>query len=73
MLVELLLLINVVVGVNPDGSELLAFGPKNHSNVGEGILGSRRMGSKRVAEHISKYISPAVLEPEEEMITGSTS
>ena len=51
---ELLLLIKVVVGVNPDGSEALPFGPKNHSKVGEGTLDGREIGSKRVAEHISK-------------------
>ena len=66
-----LLLIAVVIGVTPEGSEALPFGPKNHSKVGEGTLDGRGMGSKRVAEHISECVSPAVLEPEGERVTGS--
>ena len=38
---KLLLLITVSVGVNPEGSEALPFGPKNHSKVGEGTLEGR--------------------------------
>ena len=57
MLVELLLeLEDITRGVTPDGSEfdVLLFGPKNHSKVGEGTSEGRGMGSKRVAEHISE-------------------
>ena len=39
---ELLLLITVSVGVNPEGSEALPFGPKDHSKVGEGTSGGQR-------------------------------
>ena len=45
---------NVVVGVKPEGSEALPFGPKNHSNVGEGMSECRGLGSRRVAEHVSE-------------------
>ena len=51
---ELLLLITVSVGVNPEGSEALPFGPKNHSKVGEGTLEGRGTGSKRIAEQLSE-------------------
>ena len=53
MLVELLF-VAVPIGVTPEGSEALLFGPKNHSKVGEGTLEGRGMGSKRVAEHVSE-------------------
>ena len=51
---ELLLLITVSVGVNPEGSEALPFGPKNHSKVGEGTLEGRGTESKRIAEQLSE-------------------
>ena len=68
---ELLLFITVDVGVNPEGSVALPFGPKNHSKVGEGTLEGRGTGSKRIAEQLSEYVSPAVVEPDGEMVTGS--
>ena len=68
---ELLLLIMVVGGVKPEGSEALPFGPKNHSKVGEGTSEGRGTGSKRIAEQLSEYVSPAIVKPEEEMVTGS--
>ena len=70
---ELLLFITVAVGVNPEGSVALPFGPKNHSKVGESTyaLEGRGTGSKRIAEQLSEYVSPAVVEPDEEMVTGS--
>ena len=68
---ELLLLIAVAGRVKPEGSEALPFGPKNHSKVGEGTLEGRGTGSKRIAEQLSEYVSPAVVEPEGEMVTGS--
>ena len=47
----------VSVGVTPEGSGALPFGPKNHSKVGEGILGSGKGGlllGARVAKHVSE-------------------
>ena len=47
----------VVEGVTPEaGSEALPFGPKNHSNVGEGTPEGRGLGSERsrVAEQFSE-------------------
>ena len=64
----------VAVGVRPEGSGALPFGPKNQSKVGEGILGSGKEGllspGERVAEQFSEYVSPAIEEePEEAMAT----
>ena len=44
------------MGVKPEGSGALPFGPKNHSKVGEGILGSGKGGfpELRVAEQVSE-------------------
>lgn len=44
--------------------------PKYHSNVGVGISDGRGKGAIRFAEHVSEYVSPAFLVPEEEMVTG---
>ena len=64
----------VAVGVEPEGSGALPFRPKNHSKVGEILLyiGSDKGGfllGQSVAEQISEYTSPAVLEPKVEMAT----
>ena len=61
----------VVVGVTPEGSELL-LRPNNHPKVGLGTSEGKGLDSKVVAEHISEKFLPAVLEPEGEMVTGST-
>ena len=45
---------NIVVGVKPQGSEALPFEPKNHSNIGEGMLECRGIGSRKVTEHVSE-------------------
>ena len=58
------LLKTVAVGVTPEGSEALL--PKNHSKYGVGTLEGRE--PRRVTEQISEYISPAVLEPEVEIV-----
>ena len=58
-----MLLKTVVEGVTPEGSGSLAFGPKNHSKVGEGVMEGRGK-SITVAEHVREKISPAVLELE---------
>ena len=64
----------VAIEITPEGSEALPFGPKNHSNVGEGIFEGRGIGEMRVAEHVSEKIYPAILRPEEEsaMLSKST-
>ena len=62
------------MGITPEGREVLPFGPKNHSKVGEGTSEGRGMGSlERAAEQFNEYVSPAVLEPEEDinMVTRS--
>ena len=56
----------VVGEVKPEGSEVLPFGPKNHS---EGKLLGRKFVGVMVAEHTREAFPPAVLEPEEEMVT----
>jgi hypothetical protein len=47
--------------ITPEGSGALPFGPKNHSNTGQGTLVGKGIGSTRVAEHISEIVSPAML------------
>ena len=55
---KVLLFKTVTVGVKPEESGALPFsGPKNHSKVGVGILGSGKgefLLGKRVAEHVSE-------------------
>ena len=51
------LLETVSIGANPEGSGALPFGPRNHSKVGEGMIGSGKEGflvNKSVAEHVSE-------------------
>ena len=56
-------------GATSEGiSEALSL--NNHSNVGVGISEGRGKGLARYAEHISEKVSPAILDPEEEMVTG---
>ena len=49
---ELLLLKTVAIAATPEGSESVPL--KDHSKFGEGTPLGRRLGSKRVAEHISE-------------------
>jgi hypothetical protein len=56
------------LGVTPEGSGALPFGPKNHSNTGQGTLVGKGIGSTRVTEHINETVSPAMLGPEGERV-----
>ena len=49
---ELLLLITVGIAVTPEGSEVLP--SKDHSKFSDGTSDGRRLGSKRVDEHVSE-------------------
>ena len=64
-------LLKTVAGVvKPGGSDpLCGHGPKNHSNDGGGTLVGKFMGLITDIEHVSVYISPAILEPVEEIVT----
>ena len=67
----MLLLKTVAVGVAPEGSEALPFGPKNHLNFGGGTSEGRGLLLK-VTEQVSEKVSPELpgLEPEAEIVTS---
>ena len=58
----------VAVRVTSEGSEVVSL--KNHSNRGVGIPDGRGKGATRFVEHVNEEVSPAVLDPEEEIDTG---